>query len=286
MNLALVLGGGGVAGVAWETGLLLGVQDESPEAADRLLQADVILGTSAGAIVGAQLGSGVCLADLYARQLSVSIDQTPPRLDVTALMTVFEAAAADTNGSITQRLKMVGDRVVSLPIVATEDRDAMISTRLPSHEWPTRPLKITAIDVETGELVVFDKSSGVRLVDAVAASCAVPAVWRPVAIGKRQFMDGGIGSSANVGVVADYESVVMLAPTAEPGLLPFGGSLADELADHRAGPTLGMFADEASLAAFGSNILDPACSAPSASAGRDQGRRKATELATFLDGRR
>jgi len=108
MSLALVLGGSGVAGVAWETGLLLGVQDESPEAADRLLQADVILGTSAGAIVGAQLGSGVGLADLYARQLSVSIDQTPPRLDVTALMTVFEAAAADTNGSITQRLKMVG----------------------------------------------------------------------------------------------------------------------------------------------------------------------------------
>ena len=183
MSLALVLGGGGVAGVAWETGLLLGVQDESPETADRLLQADVILGTSAGAIVGAQLGSGVGLADLYARQLSVSIDQTPPRIDVAALMTVFEAAAADKNGSITQRLKMVGDRVVSLPIGATEDRDAMISTRLPSHEWPTRPLKITAIDVETGELVVFDKSSGVRLVDAVAASCAVPAVWRPVAIG-------------------------------------------------------------------------------------------------------
>ena len=58
MSLALVLGGSGVAGVAWETGLLLGVQDESPEAAGRLLQADVILGTSAGAIVGAQLGSG------------------------------------------------------------------------------------------------------------------------------------------------------------------------------------------------------------------------------------
>ena len=89
-------------------GFCLAFKTSPPEAADRLLQADVILGTSAGAIVGAQLGSGVGLADLYARQLSVSIDQTPPRLDVTALMTVFEAAAADTNGSITQRLKMVG----------------------------------------------------------------------------------------------------------------------------------------------------------------------------------
>ena len=184
-----------------------------------MLQADVILGTSAGAIVGAQLGSGVCLADLYARQLSVSIDQTPPRLDVTALMTVFEAAAADTNSSIAQRLKMVGDRVVSLPIVATEDRHAMISTRLPSHEWPTRPLKITAIDVETGELVVFDESSGVRLVDAVAASCAVPAVWPPVAIGERHFMDGGISSSANVGVVANYESVGMFSANCRAGVV-------------------------------------------------------------------
>ena len=71
MSLALVLGGGGVAGAAWETALLLGVQDESPETADRLLQADVILGTSAGAIVGAELGSGVGLTDLYTRQLSV-----------------------------------------------------------------------------------------------------------------------------------------------------------------------------------------------------------------------
>ena len=51
-------------------------------------------------------------------------------------MTVFEAAAADTNGSITQRLKMVGDRVVSLPIVATEDRHAMISTRPAAASQP------------------------------------------------------------------------------------------------------------------------------------------------------
>ena len=62
----------------------------------------------------------------------------------------------------------------------------------------------------------------------------------------------------------------------------FGGSLADELADHRAGPVLGVFADEASLAAFGANPLNPACRAPSARAGRDQGRRQATQLAAFL----
>jgi len=58
MTVALVLAGGGVAGIAWETGFLLGVQDESPLAASRLLGADVLLGTSAGSTVAAQLSSG------------------------------------------------------------------------------------------------------------------------------------------------------------------------------------------------------------------------------------
>jgi NTE family protein len=282
MSLALVLGGGGVAGVAWETGLLLGIQDEAPDAADRLLQADVVLGTSAGAMVGAQLGSGVGLADLYARQLSFRTDEAPAPIDVTALMRVFEAAATDTNSPITQRIQKVGRQVLLEPTVAEDVRTAMISAQLPSYTWPDRPLKITAIDVQTGELTVFDDSSGVRLTDAVAASCAVPAVWPPVTIGERRFMDGGIGSSANVDVVTDYEFVVMISPTAEPGLLPFGGSLADELANHRAGPVFGIFADQTSMAAFGPNPLDPACRASSACAGRDQGHRVATQLAAFL----
>ena len=73
---------------------------------------------------------------------------------------------------------------------------------------------------------MFGRDSGVPLVDAVAASCAVPVVWPPVTIGDRRFMDGGVGSSANVDVVTDVDVVVMLAPTPEPGLSPFGRSLA------------------------------------------------------------
>jgi NTE family protein len=80
--------------------------------------------------------------------------------------------------------------------------------------------------------------------------------------------------------------VVMLAPTAEPGVSPFGRSLADELTQHRAGPAVGIFADDASIAAFGRNPLDPDCRALSAVAGREQGRRTAAELAAFLDGHR
>ena len=284
MSLALVLAGGGVAGIAWETGFLLGVQDESPPTATRLLGADVLLGTSAGSTVAAQISNGACLEDLFARQVSENTDEITPGVDIDELMTLFEEAAADTGSSVAERLRRIGQRAVSAPTVAPKVRRAVIEKRLPSHEWPDRPLKITAIDVATGQRATFDLGSGVALVDAVAASCAVPAVWPPVTIGHRQFMDGGVSSSANVDAVVDYETVVMLAPTAEPGMSPFGHSLSDELAQHRAGPAVGIFADDASIAAFGRNPLDPDCRAPSAIAGREQGRRTAAQLAAFLDG--
>jgi NTE family protein len=283
MSLALVLAGGGVAGIAWETGFLLGVQDGSPRTVSRLLGADVLLGTSAGSTVAAQTSSGAALVDLYARQVLENTDEITPGVDFDELMALFEEAAADRGASVTERLRRIGRRAVSAPTVAPEVRRAVIEKRLPSHEWPDRPLKITAIDVATGERVIFDRSSGVGLVDAVAASCAVPAVWPPVTIWDRRFMDGGVGSSANVDAVADCATVVMLAPTAQPGVSPFGRSLTDELARHRAGPSIGIFADDASIAAFGRDPLDPDCRVPSAIAGREQGRRTAAELAAFLD---
>jgi NTE family protein len=282
MTLALVLAGGGVAGIAWETGFLLGVQDESLPTASRLLDADVLLGTSAGSTVAAQIGSGACLEDLFAHQISETTHEITPGIDIDRLTTLFEEAAAERGTSVAELRRRVGQLAQSAPTVPPEVRRAVIEKRLPSHEWPQRPLRITAIDVASGDRVIFDRGSGVGLVDAVAASCAVPAVWPPVTIGHRQFMDGGVGSHANVDAVADYETVVMLAPTAEPGVSPFGRSLADELAQHRAGPAVGIFADDASIAAFGRNPLDPDCRAPSAIAGRQQGRRTAAQLAALL----
>ena len=61
---ALVLGGGGVAGIAWITGLLAGLA----AAGDDLTGAELLVGTSAGAAAAAQLGSGLPLAELLARQ--------------------------------------------------------------------------------------------------------------------------------------------------------------------------------------------------------------------------
>ncbi len=289
-RLALVLAGGGLAGIAWETGFLLGVQDRAPHAAERLMSADVLLGTSAGSTVAAQISSGASLATLYERQIADETTEIAPPVDIDDLLSLFVELAADTATSRTDLLRQVGARAVSTVTVAEEVRRAVIAARLPVHDWPDRRLELTAIDVDTGERVLFDRHSGVPLIDAVAASSAVPAVWPPVTIGGRRFMDGGIGSSANLEFVRDCEAVVMLAPTAEPGLSPFGRSLADELADLGAPPACGghfdrafaVFADDESIAAFGRNVLDPACRAPSAAAGRRQGRSRAADLATFL----
>lgn len=280
-RLALVLAGGGIAGIAWETGFLLGVQDAEPAAADRLLHADALLGTSAGATVAAQISSGVPLAELYRRQVSERSHELTPHIGIDELMELFEQAGGGSPVSVTEKLRVIGERAVSAPTVTEDVRRSVIAQRLPSHGWPDRRLEVTAIDIETGERVVFGRDSGVSLVDAVAASCAVPVVWPPVTIGDRRFMDGGVGSSANVDAVTDVDVVVMLAPTPRPGLSPFGRSLTDELAQHP-GRALGIFADDESIVAFGPNPLDPSCRASSAAAGRDQGRRQAGQVVDFL----
>ncbi len=205
-RLALVLAGGGIAGIAWETGVLLGIQDEAPSAARRLLDADVLLGTSAGSAVAAQISSGTPLGELYERQLAPPAHEIAPRIDIDELIELFEHAN-DTGVPISERLRWIGEHAVSAPTVSEEVRRSVIAQRLPSHQWPERRLEVTAIDVETGERVLFDRDSGVSLVDAVAASCAVPVVWPPVTIGTRRFMDGGVGSSANVDAVSDCRRV-------------------------------------------------------------------------------
>lgn len=278
-RLALVLAGGGLAGIAWETGFLLGIHDESPPSAKALRNADVLLGTSAGATVSAQLSSGVGLADLFDRQVDPDNGEIRPNVEIDELMGLFDDAARQPDR--TSALQRLGEQACSAHTVSEEMRRSVIASRLPSRDWPQRTLLVTAIDVQSGELVVFDRHSGVELVDAVAASCAVPGVWPTVAIGSRRYMDGGVGSTANLGVVADVETIVMLAPTGEPGPSPLGPSLADEATAHP-GRVLSVFADGASLRAFGPNPLDPACRAPSATAGRGQGRRHAAEVAQFL----
>ncbi|MGC2565703.1 MAG: patatin-like phospholipase family protein [Mycobacterium sp.] len=278
---ALVLGGGGIAGIAWETGILLGIADESPAAAAALLDSDVLLGTSAGSTVVAQISSGLDLAELFARQVSDTSAEIDPGVGIEAIMDLFLAALSDPDTTVMQKRQRIGAVALAADTVAGPVRRDVIARRLPSHVWPDRVLRITAIDIATGGLVVLDRDSGVDLVDAVAASCAVPGAWPPVTIGDRRYMDGGIGSTINLDVADDCGAAVVLVPAGVSAPSPFGAGPATEIAEF-SGVALGVFADDESLAAFGPNQLDPCCRPASAAAGRAQGRREAASVAAFL----
>jgi NTE family protein len=278
----LVLAGGGLAGIGWETGILRGIADEAPETAKTLLDLDVLVGTSAGSTVAVQLGSGLGLDVLFDRQTAPSSTELNPDVGIDEITELFVTAMLTPNTTTAEKLKKIGAVALSARTVTEAVRRNVIAQRLPSHDWPDRVLRISAIDTATGELVVFDRSSGVGLVDAVAASCAVPAVWPPVTIGEHRYMDGGVGSSVNMALADDCDVAVVLVPSGRSTPSPFGGGAAEEV-DAFGGSAFGVFADDESIAAFGPNPLDPACRKPSALAGREQGRRIAAAITGFLD---
>jgi NTE family protein len=277
----LVLAGGGLAGIGWETGILRGIADESPETAKALLDLDVLVGTSAGSTVAAQLGSGLGLDVLFDRQTTASSTELDPAVGIDEITELFVTAMLTPNTTTAEKLQKIGAVALSTQTVTEAVRRNVIAQRLPSHDWPDRVLRISAIDTATGELVAFDRNSGVGLVDAVAASCAVPGVWPPVTIGEHRYMDGGVGSSVNMALANDCDVAVVLVPSDRSVPSPFGGGAAEEI-EAFGRSAFGVFADDESIAAFGRNPLDPTCRKPSALAGREQGRRIAAAVTGFL----
>ncbi len=124
--------------------------------------------------------------------------RSTPDVDIEDITELFLKALSDPDATIAQKLQRIGEVASSTATVPEAVRRDVIAQRLPSHDWPERDLRITAIDIGTGELVAFDRKSDVELVDAVAASCAVPGAWPPVTIGERRYMDGGVGSTMNL----------------------------------------------------------------------------------------
>ena len=136
------------------------------------------------------------------------------------------------------------------------------------EEWPDRDLKITAVEAKTGRLTVFDRESGVGIVDAVAASCAVPFVWPAVTIDDRHYIDGGVRSTANADLAKGYDVVVVLAPL--PRSWSKASSIRAQLGRTGATHTAVVKPDDAALADIGKNVLDPGKRADAARAGLRQ----------------
>jgi NTE family protein len=160
---------------------------------------------------------------------------------------------------------------------------ATVAARLPSQLWPERTVLITAVNAHTGEPVVFDRHSGVDLVDAVAASCASGFAY---GIGGSRYIDGGYRSNAeNADLAAGYARVLVLSPFGGRSRTPvdWGMHLATQVDELRAGGSRveTIFPDSNSEHMFGANAMDLSLRPPAARAGYDQGRALAGQLTEF-----
>ena len=277
----LVLSGGGVAGIAWELGLLQGLRDASPATCDALLHVTTnLIGTSAGSVVASQLAGGTDLTELFGAQIEESNTEIAAELDLEAFASMIAVASAGTTSPEEGR-RALGRIALTASTVEPALRRAAVEARLPVTKWPLWPLRVTAVDTETGELRVFDRTSGVNLVDAVTASCAVPVVWPVVPIDGHLYMDGGTRTIANADLAAGSDRVLILVPLAEPGTGEPALITDAELAALAAAAVLVVYADAASVHAIGPNPLDPTVRAAAAQAGRTQGASIAEQLAEF-----
>lgn len=244
---ALVLGGGGLTGIGWEVGILKGLADAGLD----LTTADLIVGTSAGSVVGTMVSSH-SLEDCFATQLEPGESELGAEFGPMTMLKL--APLVLMPGSGRRKRRRIGAAALRAHPGDGSERIAIISSRIDVQEWPDRDLRITAVDADSGEFCVFTRDSGVDVIHAVAASCAVPLIWPSVAIDGKRYIDGGMRSTTNADVAHDCDTIVVVAPM--PQAYSRAMTISAQLGRTEATRTLVITPDRHSLAAFGNNFLD------------------------------
>jgi NTE family protein len=293
MTRALVLGGGGPVGVGWESGLAVGLAREGVV----LGEADLIVGTSAGSIVGSRLALQMDLADLVSavgRPLPLPAGTGAPE-PTGDLMTVWADTAA--RGLTPEQVRVeLGKLSLSAPAgPETDFVTAEVFAQLDGCPWPAS-FRCTAIDTLTGALQVWDESAGVPLPLGVASSCSVPGVFPPVTIGTARYMDGGMRTPLNADLAAGHDAVIAVSCT--PLALPEGISMpvfedlfrqvnAELAAVRDSGATLEVIAPSQEfleVSGWGANLMDPSRVEPAYQAGLRQAAVEAARLRSMWAG--
>ncbi len=279
-KLTLVCGGGGVWGVAWMSGIAMGLAESGVD----LRRATAMIGTSAGSVVSTQLACGGPIEEMFERQVNPERqprEVAPPPSSLGGLIEFMQRKWASDD----ERLQALCRLALDTQTFSPEQRRKDIGERLGigEAEWPQLPLYLTAVDADTSQLCVHDAGSGIPLIDAVSASCAVPGVWPPTVVNGRRFIDGGVWRGPdNLHLANGSHAVLLLSPmgnAARPG----DPVMADDLARLREAGTqvLVIGAGPEALEAMGTNALDPATRKPAAEAGRRQALQIASEVSQF-----
>ncbi len=295
-NTALVLGGGGPIGVIWQAALLEswamcwrkahGSQSSVQHGGDPLTGARVI-GTSAGAIVGAHLavhGSLWELAALEDKPLDAENARKPRLARFFLAYLKARMLTRDTEAfrrSLGQSALRAGIRGESEWIERIRRTYAAES---PEIDWPSnRPITITAVDAYSGEFHAWNAGSGVPFSSAVAASCSMPCVYPLVHHGGRAYMDGGIGSSTNATLAIGAGPVLILDPLGRmfrEGAAPLDRERS--VLEAHGSRTLAFVPDERVAKAVGRNFFDLSRRREVAEATRLQAEATAGAVWSFL----
>ncbi len=233
MTRAVVLGGGGMVGVGWHVGVLMGLAEAglnlSPGGNKK---ADRVIGTSAGSIVGALLAKGVSLeemARLATADATASAAQEATELIDVELMVECFGVWSTLPTAAPANLARVGAYALRAPTI-TEERFVASFTELTGKVWPNRTeYTCVAVDAVTGETRFWDANSAVPLDRAIASSCAVPSIFPPITIGGKRYMDGGVRSGTNADRMTGSHQVLVLAPIGSSDSDPLDKSAKIEL---------------------------------------------------------
>jgi NTE family protein len=292
VSRALVLSGGGPVGIGWESGVTAALAD----AAVDLTLADLIVGTSAGSVVGAQIALGRDPREHIERYRGADENSTADAMPVgltpiaDRMVGLMGAMAKSQEAELPERerLAIIGEFALSVETAPEEDFVATFSY-LAVDGWPRR-YRCTAIDASDGTFVAWDESSGADLVRAVASSCAVPGVFPPVSIGGRRYIDGGMRTLANADLATGHDRVLIVtlvgAPppgATDPRAVRYRRAIETEhavLLD--AGATIEVIApDEETRSVIGFSLMDPTLASAAFEAGLLQGARDAERVAAF-----
>ncbi|MFD1536709.1 patatin-like phospholipase family protein [Nonomuraea guangzhouensis] len=283
MGRALVLGGGAVVGVAWEVGVLAGLAAKGVDLRD----ADLVVGTSAGALVGAQFAGGVDPEHLYGSQIAPPAGEPTPKVSPFGVFRLlWQLSRAKDAKDFGARM---GRIALAARTVSEEERRSQIATWLGDvRDWPRTRLVITAVDAESGEPMDFDSGSGVDIVSAVSASTAAPGLRPPATVGGRRYIDGGMRSAANADLATGYDRVVVIAPMTQGGGRIMKGVKEQIAALGERSRVMLVEPDPKTWPSIAGrsmgNLVDPQRRAPAARAGRERGIELAAEVAAVWDG--
>lgn len=268
----LVLGGGGITGIAWEAGVLAGLIDNGI----KLNKADKIIGTSAGSFVGAVLANGYDMKDYY-YELDERRDENDRASMSSDVYRLWQNAFIVGRDDAEKVGQMMGDIVYTRPSkVDLNERKQAIRQRLGDVEWKDN-LEITAINAKTGVTGTFNSQSGITLEEAVTASGAVSGIWPHIRLNDNDWIDGGMISPTNAMLAEGAKSIIILAPLADGlSMMPSAYDDAEKLSAHS--QVLVISPDSDSQAEIGDNIYNPNNILNIGNTGYQQGQALAQEI--------